>query len=468
MKLVKRVYTLYNSPSGTTLVSIIARSGNTLFLLPFISKVFPLEYFNIWMLFSIVYSLKDLLDLGLVTNFARLFSYAYGGVTSLKFLEGEKIDCSNNELINKIFYVAKKVYLYISVLAFILILFLGSFALWRPLTSIDDLFVWYSWGIVVVTMPLVIYGNTYSSLLLGIGRIAFVKKWDTVFNILSVMTSILLLYFTRSFLLLVLSFYFFNILIVIRNYIFIKHLRLISSTNENFDSEIWSIAKNLAGKYFIAGLSGFGIQRGTEILIGNFANVNLASSYLFSSRLLEQLKAVSAIYFYPKIQIFASRYIQGSRDKLLKGVQKDMLLSSFMMMAGIIFLYLGGWKVLNLFGLNVNFIHDDIWVWMGLAALLERCVSMFGETYAILTNRVISHIGLIVSGILFLLLVYFLTPYFEIKAIPMAFSIAYASFYLEYSIFKLKSLQIKNSFIASSLFPCMGFVIFYCIYTLLQ
>lgn len=466
MKLIKKIYGICNSPSGTTLASMIARSGNTLFLLPFISKIFPIEYFNIWMLLAVVYSLKDLLDLGLVTNFARLFSYAHGGITNLKCLDGEKMEYPNEELISKIYYVARKVYFYIAIFAFIIILFLGSFALWRPFISIHNSIVWYSWGIVVIAIPLAIYGNIYSSLLLGIGKIAFVKKWDTIFNILSLLSSFLILFYTHSFLLLVLSFYVFNILIVVRNYVFIFRLKLIAPVETLFDHEIWSITKNLAGKNFIAGLSSFGIQRGVEILIGNFANVNLSSSYLFSSRLLEQLKSVSAIFFFPKIQIFASKYIQESKNKLLNCIRKDMLLSSTMLLCGIIFLFLGGWKILKLFGLNVNFISNDIWIWMGLAALLERNVSMFAETFAILTNQIISHIGLIISGIIFLLLTYFLLPQLGIKAIPIAFFISYISFYMEFAIYKLKSVQIKNSFLLFPTYPIIALGLFYCIYTL--
>ena len=444
MKLIKKIYGICNSPSGTTLASMIARSGNTLFLLPFISKIFPIEYFNIWMLLAVVYSLKDLLDLGLVTNFARLFSYAHGGITNLKCLDGEKMEYPNEELISKIYYVARKVYFYIAIFAFIIILFLGSFALWRPLISIHNSIVWYSWGIVVIAIPLAIYGNIYSSLLLGIGKIAFVKKWDTIFNILSLLSSFLILFYTHSFLLLVLSFYVFNILIVVRNYVFIFRLKLIAPVETLFDHEIWSITKNLAGKNFIAGLSSFGIQRGVEILIGNFANVNLSSSYLFSSRLLEQLKSVSAIFFFPKIQIFASKYIQESKNKLLNCIR----------------------KILKLFGLNVNFISNDIWIWMGLAALLERNVSMFAETFAILTNQIISHIGLIISGKIFLLLTYFLLPQLGIKAIPIAFFISYISFYMEFAIYKLKSVQIKNSFLLFPTYPIIALGLFYCIYTL--
>jgi len=103
------------------------------------------------------------------------------------------------------------------------------------------------------------------------------------------LSSFLILFYTHSFLLLVLSFYVFNILIVVRNYVFIFRLKLIAPVETLFDHEIWSITKNLAGKNFIAGLSSFGIQRGVEILIGNFANVNLSSSYLSISYYVDKI-----------------------------------------------------------------------------------------------------------------------------------------------------------------------------------
>ena len=460
----KTIYKFFSTPSGATFISMVARSGNTLLLLPLISKVFPIEYFNVWMLFAVVYSLKDLLDLGLVPNFSRLFSYAYGGLVDLKCLDGEKYNKPNVVLINKIYTVARKVYVHIAVVAFFLILLLGTIAVQHPISDIGDNIVWGAWGVVVVTMPLVIYGNIYSSLLLGVEMVAFVKKWDAIFNILSLLCSCLILFLTKSFLLLTASFYIFNVLIVVRNHIFVSRLHLLSSQIQVFERGIWIIVRDLAGKNLIAGLSNFGLQRGVEILVGNVASVGLSSSYLFSSRLLEQLKAISSIYFYPKVQIFASQYIQKSKRKVLASIQKDMFLSSALLLGGIIFLFLGGWKLLKIFGLNVDFVSRDIWIWMGGAALLERCISMFAETYGILNNKVISHVGLVVSGALFLLFSYFLLPHFGIQAIPMSFVIAYIAFYMEYAICKLKSVQIPNAFLIYAISPILILCIFYGIY----
>ena len=464
MDFVKKACKLWSTPAGATLISMIARSGNTFFLLPFISKMFPIEYFNVWMLFAVIYSLKDLLDLGLVPNFSRVFSYAYGGIVNLKDLNGEKGESPNNKLINQIYCIARKVYFYIAIFAFILISVGGTIALWKPISVLNNDVIWFSWLIIIIAVPLVIFGNIYSSLLLGIGKVVFIKKWDAIFNVLALLSSCLILYFTRSFLLLVLSFYIFNVLIVVRNYIFVLRLHLIQSDQQIFDYDVWMIIRNLAAKNFIAGFSSFGLQRGVEILIGNVATAELSSSYLFSSRLLEQLKSVSAIYFYPKIQIFAFKCIQESRKKVLFLIQRDMFMSSILLFCGIIFLFLGGWKILKIFGLNVDFVSTNVWIWMGIAALLERCISMFAETYGILINKVISHVGLIVSGGLFLLFVSLLNPQLGIQAIPMSFAISYLSFYLEYVICKLKSLQVSNIFIVCAMSPVLILCVFYGIF----
>lgn len=455
---------IYNSPIIMTWAGMIGKIGNSLIILPIVLKLFPLEILNIWFLFQIFYSLKDTLDLGLVNNISRFFSYALGGVKDFNNLEETDVK-PNINLIKKINSVSHRLYLIIAIIALLFYFSIGSFFLYKPINN--DITLWYSWIFVIFSTVIALYGNKYSSILIGLNRVAVLRRTDAILGVISLITSAIIVIVSKDFLLLIISFYGAYILITIKNYYLYKKLtKDYEISSVPFSANTWNKIKEVAKKSFLGGLMGYGLNQGLKILIANIVPTNISANYLLADRLVGQIYQVAIGPFnskLPQMTIFES---QNKRHELFTLSRKLMWLSYGVVVMGVVLILFFSDAIFRIIKINTDFVSSEVWVLLGISILIERYVIMHQQLYTVISNKIIAHRVIPVTGVFKVIIFYTFFPYIGIVALPLALVLSFMIFefwYSSYLVFKAVGsnfMKIENvTFIPSLLIIIVSYLI---------
>lgn len=441
MKKIKNLISyLYNSPVFTSWGNVLAKTGNVVLVLPLILTTFNTLEIKLWFVFQLLFSLKDILDFGLTGNFSRSYAYAYGGAESLK----KRVTNSNNKpnisLLSSIHYVSRIIYIKVALICFVLFLILGTLGVYSTINEFSNSSSnWISWCIICLTTPIVLYGNLYISFLNGINKVAIVKRWDTLFSLLLILSSILILVLQPSILALVTVTYFWQLATMIRNYYLSRKYIFsykMNSTKPDDANIITNEIYPLAIKDFIGGISGFGFQKILDLFLVNITSTEIITPYLFANRLMEQLKYLSGVPFFAKIPYFATDFSKLISTKYRQNIKNGMLFSYLTLIMGVIILGIYNTQLIALIKSNVLFVSASLWVAMSVFAIIERYTAMHSQQYTISENKIISHIGLPISGILTIIFVSVTYNSIGLIAIPISGTIAYLLFYSWFAGYK--------------------------------
>ncbi|BDU51419.1 O-unit flippase-like protein [Haliovirga abyssi] len=174
----------------------ITQIGTGLFLLPVILKKLTNEEIGIWYIFLTVTALVNLLDFGFQTSILRNVSYVYSGAKELKknginILFSEEIDYY---LLKKLIFVSKKIYFFISIIAFFLLITLGNVYIYSIVKGLDKAnYYIYVWNIYIFSATINFYYYYYTPLLLGRGLIKESNKSLVYSKLIYIFFSFLLL-----------------------------------------------------------------------------------------------------------------------------------------------------------------------------------------------------------------------------------------------------------------------------------
>lgn len=147
--------------------------------LPLILHMLTTEEIAMNYLMLTVGSLVSLIDFGFAPQFGRNVTYVFSGAQHLE-KEGLSADVDgmiNYHLLKALILVAKRVYLYMSLIVLVLMLSLGTWYIWNVtngFTNVDNSF--YIWCVYSISTFFNIYFFYYSSLLTGRGQIKESKK----------------------------------------------------------------------------------------------------------------------------------------------------------------------------------------------------------------------------------------------------------------------------------------------------
>ncbi|SFW56581.1 hypothetical protein [Cellulophaga fucicola] len=432
----KLAYRLWNSPTITTWASLVVLSANTIFVLPLVLTKFSLAEANIWFVFMTIFRFKDIFDFGLKNNVSRLYSYACGGVKDISSIGNIESQETSNEpnflLIASIYNKSVKYYSIVFILAILVLGIIGTISLYGLIGARED--NWIAWLILLLGSCIFLFGNLFTSYLIGINKVALLKRWDTFFGLLTSFSIILVMLTVPSLLNIIIIMNFWVIINVLRNYYLVKKTKnsfLIDYDKFN-KKHYLDVSKSIiepSWRTFVAGLAGTGTKYGLNLIIANLVSAEISASYLLADRLLDQLKEVSRAPFYSNIPRFSKLRAQNKIFLLVKEVKQAMLFSYGVNFIGIVGLLFFGNYLISLIGSNVTFVSNMMLVCMGFYLFIERFTAMHLQLYTFMKNRVIGHIGLIVTGILLLLLTSVLFPILSIMAIPIAGILSYLFFY---------------------------------------
>lgn len=459
------------SSTFNTWLSYSTKALSLFIVLPLILKKFTSGEVALWYLFSSVIALQGLADMGFKHTFVRFISFAMGGAKDINVYNSSKHPYESSgpnwDLISKIYSNMKKVYVWLTLLFFLLLISMGSLAMIKPVMVLSNPHEgWLCWGVIILVSCFKFYGTIFSNFLEGLNQVSLVKRWEAITSIFSIITSILFLILFDSLFALVLANQTWVLVNVLKdsqlcrkveNGAFLK-LRLDSQFDKEFFRKIWQPA-------WRGGLSGFmsnGLNNITSILYAQIGSTTNIASYLLALRLMAQVKEVSMAPFYSKIPYLAKLRSQGRSSELVKVAQKGMFLSNIVFVIGSIIIGVLAEYFLGIIGSEVNFVEPQLWVLITIAYFIHRYGAMHIQLYNT-TNHIIAHIADGVSGMIYIITVLMLINKYELYAIPVGMIAGYLGFYSWYAAsFSLRSLE--TSFFKfekkSLLIPLLIFLIY--------
>jgi len=427
----------WNSSTFTTWASFVSRPLNLIILTPLILTHFSENEIAIWFLFAIFINLQSLADFGFNSSLIRVYAYASGGAKTIENYQDDKIKVDsikkiNWELIEQIYSTVSYMCFGLSLIFIFILSTLGTISVKNLINmSTNSNEIWIAWAVIIFATGINIYGTRFSVYIKGMNRVALFMRWQTLFSMLSIITTSLSIYFFSNFLIVVIVYQFWVIVSVIRNYILARKIhqgKLIKFNHLGFNSNIFQSILPAAWRTWLAQFMSFGLIQLSGIFYAQIGDVNSISSYLFSIKIMNIIKQFSNAPFYSKLPRFGKFFMLDKINQLKSEVRRSMLISHLTFVISFIFVGIFAESILLMIGSKTKFVDELLWFALGVSFWLERYGAMHFQFYA-LTNHVVAHIGNIVSGLIYIVLVYMFFDGYQLYSFPIAYAISYMSFY---------------------------------------
>lgn len=382
-----------------------------------------------------------LMEAGFSNTFIRILTYGVTGNTNIKFDSSKNLFEENNletqinsNFIYNTIYVMKLFYVKIILFCVVLYLSAGYYAFQLPIsqTSSPEL-GWIVWVITLIALPILIFGGVFSNILQGLNRIPELRLWETFFNFLSSITSILILLYFPNVFFLVLSVLFWGIMSVFRNAYLAKKLGSVVEGKKDI-ATIKYIKKNSIENSIKSGL-GVVFSQGITYVVG-FIYASMIDSkslamYLITVNIILNIRNFSQAPFYSKLPLFSSLVASGDLDSLRTISQRSMRLVYLIFILSTFSLFLLGQVYTNYFNV-INSLPDiHIWTVVFFAFFLERFGAMHIQLYST-SNHILWHIQTGVSGLITILFTYVLFNDYSYYSYPIGLIASNILFYSWY------------------------------------
>jgi O-antigen/teichoic acid export membrane protein len=162
---------------------------------PFVMYFLDSDSFGVWSVFISLGAITTLFDFGFSATFARNINYCWNGASVLKrtgaqYSSGDSV---NYQLMKKTIISCRIVFLILSLIAFSLLISLGSMYIVNITRSIEGYEAIIAWFIYAVAIFLNLYFGYYSAFLKGVGDIADANKVIVIAKLIQIILTIVLL-----------------------------------------------------------------------------------------------------------------------------------------------------------------------------------------------------------------------------------------------------------------------------------
>ncbi len=215
--------------------NMVTNSIKLLVLTPLILIRYDINEIAFWYLLLTINSFVIVIDFGFYPTFSRIISYAYHGLSDIKEIDQNyKYEGDNRpdwNFISRIFGTVNSTYLALGIIVFFVVLFFTSYSVHDLISkaktnySLTLTYVVYSINIFVY-----FFTKKYDAVIIGTNHVALINRWNIIFNLVSTLASILVVYFRLWLLWLAVTLLIFNILLLFRGIIILKEKYAIKSS----------------------------------------------------------------------------------------------------------------------------------------------------------------------------------------------------------------------------------------------
>lgn len=438
---------LWNSPTFTTWASFGARAAGLVFLLPLILTRLSAQEVVVFLLFNLLLGLRVFADFGFGPTFIRYIAYAMGGVQSWDDLAQGKVKAGtgtpNLPLLAEIVGTLRSLFRWMT-LALLLAYGLGGS--WVVAAQVRALAHpaegWAAWAVLLPTLAFSFWATQFALYLQGLNRVALLRRWEALFNLLGILTVCGALLLGGSLLEVVASTQLWATLAGLRNWYLARQQRDRWWARHAPRQGTLPALRHLWGPAWRTGV-GAGMSMGlvqlTGVVYAQMIQGQALAGLLLALRLMAMVVEFANAPFYSKLPLFSHFVSIGDRTSLQAAVRRGMQLAYAAFLGAWTGLGLLGPWALQTIGSKVAFPDPKLWALLGLAFLVHRFGAMHIQVCNV-HNQVIMHIADGVSGVIYLAALLALTPFLHVLAMPAAQLVAYGGFYATYAASRSYSL----------------------------
>jgi hypothetical protein len=326
----------------------------------------------------------------------------------------------------------------ITLITTVIMMVAGTLLLRRPIVQTNiQTQAWISWGVVVLTSVLTIFGSKFSTAIQGLDRIATLKRWDILRSFGEILTLGLILLISGNLLTLVIASQIWKVIGVGFNYFLCRNEQEGVYSNHkdwDLDSEIFQSVWPSAWRSGVGRFMSYGLTQASGLIFAQVGVSQDVATYLISLRLIQTVVDFSRAPFYSKLPKMANLFAQNKQEELIILAKRGMILAYWTFVAGFVVFGLIGAPLLNLIGSNAPFASSMLWIVLGIGFFIERYGAMHIQLYST-TNRINWHIANGVTGTLYLVTSMLLLGTVGILAFPLAQIISNLGFYAWFSAY---------------------------------
>lgn len=321
-------------------------------------------------------SLITLFDFGLSPAIVRNVSYVISGAQNLVKRGIDDIiikDVISYPLLSRLLFDIKQIYLYLSIIAFFIIVIGGLWYFYyiSPLDIKNE--VAYSWLLFSSTLIINLIYLYYVPVLTGLGEIESSYKANVLGRITWLILTLLALTLLPSILILSLCFSFSVLINRYICYFFYRrnfHIKNLDKIDTGVVSTIPFIGHN-AAKLGVVSLGAFLINRSTTLIVGIVCPIVTAGQFVLSMQVFFALMAISNILLSIKIPEISQAVAKREHYIVKILIYKVVAFSSSIYLLGFVTFLILAEYVLPTIGVSLSFLPLDYLLILGLIYFLE-------------------------------------------------------------------------------------------------
>ncbi len=422
---------ILNSPTMMSWASYFIRFGSALFVLPLILKFFtPIEQ-SFWFFINTIIGFAMLADSGFGATTVRAVSYFKAGADYLprnkkEYDEIDKIEegAPNLEKLKNLLTTANRIYVYLAVLAVLIISTGGLAASWNILEiSGHQKDIWIAFILVIPYSGIMILAVKWSSIMRGLGFIATEARFGVVQGVIRILIFIVLLllklgpawlvgYMTIE----AVVKFIYTRWFVLR---WFRREKVVIENRTYFDKEIFRSLWSATWRTGLLFWGAYAIQSGTSILASQLDDAAMMASFLLTMRIFNFVLNIARAPFYTNVPKIYSLAAQKNLKELRKKSSEYMFLGFGVMVAGLLFMILLGNPSLQLLGIDTRFVPALILIIIAVTEILDLHASFHATIYTS-TNHVPFVLPATISGGLIILAGFLVMPEYGLLGIVVA------------------------------------------------
>jgi O-antigen/teichoic acid export membrane protein len=427
------IHKLFHSPIFNSWFSAFVGLFGSIIAIPIVITKLSVEEINIWLLFASILAISQGVQFGFNTTFARFIAYVNSGVKigefrNLRFKKDTQYENEvNKSEFSRVFHLMKYVYVFLSIIYFIVLLLIGYFSLITPISSLptpsDG---WIAASVVTVSTTITLFLGYYQNFMLGINKVALVQRITGIVNLIGLVFILSVLFLNPTLLSIVLIYQVVSLCVLFTIVYFSKkEIRKmnIEKTKNSFDKELFSIVWESAWKSGITTVIANVVKHISVILVAQFFSPAVSASFLFTKRIFDIIENFTMTTFQARIPIIAKYRGQGNFEKLIPLLRQTQYISYGVYLVGYIVLLVTGEYILSLIGSNVNLGSYSLIVLFSFATFMSRWGGM-SLSISNQSNHVVEHINAIVVAVVFFTVVFIFYKTLGIEVFPFAQTIS--------------------------------------------
>lgn len=388
-------------------------------LLPFVIKFLPTKELGLWYVFTSISSFVTILDFGFLPTMTRNITYCLSGA---KGLRKEGLDEYNESsepnfgLMNVVIKTCKVIYLVISLIAFVLLISVGTLYIKHVTKEMNQSKYIIAWLIYSVAIFLNLYYSYWEPFLRGVGAIKEGQKALVISRCLQIIISLIGLNLGYGILAVVIAYLVSGITLrqVSKKY-FYSYDNIGQKLKENQQKinnssqvrEMFSIVWHNAWKLGLVSLGSFMITQSNTMICSTFLGLSITASYGLTIQLWSILTNFGNVFFNTYQSAIAEARLRKDNKKIKTLLSISVASGWISYFCGAVVIIFAGQKVIHIIGSKTNLLPINMIAFMGLYLFLEFNHSMFatfittGNEVPFAKPSIISGFAIVVVSLIF-------------------------------------------------------------------